>query len=100
MAQDKPGRNFDSVGHGTGMAGVIAGRGHGGGRGVLGIAPRAKVIPIEPINDTYLVAQGIRYAVAQGAKVINLAFNTRDSESLRAAVREAVAADVVLIGTA
>ncbi|MEU7902788.1 S8 family serine peptidase [Actinoplanes sp. NPDC049118] len=99
VVQNKPAGNLDSVGHGTGMAGVIAGRGHDGDRGVLGIAPRAKIMPIRPINDTYFVAQGIRYAVANGAKVINMAFATRDSESLRAAVREAAAADVVLIGT-
>jgi type VII secretion-associated serine protease mycosin len=97
--QNKPAGNLDAVGHGTGMAGVIAGRGHGGDRGVLGIAPRAMIMPIRPVNDTYFVAQGIRYAVAHGAKVINMAFGTRDSESLRSAIQEAAAADVVLVGT-
>jgi len=90
----------DFEGHGTGMAGVIAGRGHGDGAGVLGIAPAAKIMPIQPINDTYFAAQGIRWAVQHGAKVINLAFATHASESLQAAVREAVAADVVLVGSA
>jgi type VII secretion-associated serine protease mycosin len=99
VVQNKPAGNLDANGHGTGMAGVIAGRGHGGGAGVLGIAPEAKIMPVRPVNDSYFVAQGIRWAVANGAKVINMAFATRDSESLRAAVREAAAADVVLIGT-
>ncbi|PRY28213.1 type VII secretion-associated serine protease mycosin [Pseudosporangium ferrugineum] len=98
--QNKPAGNDDGVGHGTGIAGIIGGRGHGSGDGVLGIAPEAKILPVRPVNDSYFVAQGIRYAVAQGAKVINMSFETRASESLRAALREAAAADVVLVGAA
>ncbi|AGZ45999.1 peptidase S8/S53 subtilisin kexin sedolisin [Actinoplanes friuliensis DSM 7358] len=100
VAQDKPSGNLDVNGHGTGMAGVIAGRGHGSNDGVLGIAPAAKIMPIRPVNDPVLVAQGIRWAVENGAKVINMSFATRDSESLHAAVQEAIAADVVLVATA
>src|ERR1051326_6401935 len=38
----------DTNGHGTGMAGLIAGHGHGsdGADGVLGVAPKAKVLPV------------------------------------------------------
>lgn len=99
VVQNKPAGNLDTVGHGTGMAGVIAGRGHGAGRGVLGIAPQAKIMPITPANDTYFVGQGIRWAAGHGAKVIVLAFGVDDGEGLRAAVDEAAAADVVLVGT-
>ena len=99
VVQNTPAGNDDIEGHGTGMAGVIAGRGHGGGAGVLGIAPAAKIMPVQPINDSYFVAVGIRWAVQHGAKVINLAFVTHPSESLQAAVREAVAGDVVLVGS-
>jgi subtilisin family serine protease len=90
------------MGHGTGIAGIIAGRerGNSNGYGVLGIAPKAKILPIRPVNDSYFVAQGIRYAVAQGAKVINMSFETHPSESLQSALREAAAADVVLVGAA
>src|SRR2546430_290346 len=35
----------DRDGHGTAMAGLIAGHGHGNGDGVLGIAPHAKIFP-------------------------------------------------------
>jgi len=99
VAQNKPAGDLDTVGHGTGMAGIIAGRGHGGAAGVLGIAPRAKIMPITPSNDTFFVGQGIRWAAGHGAKVIVLAFGIDDGEGLRAAVSDAAAADVVLIGT-
>ncbi|MEV4704002.1 S8 family serine peptidase [Actinoplanes sp. NPDC049316] len=100
IVQNKPAGNDDGVGHGTGMAGIIAGRGHGSGGGILGIAPQAKILPIRPVNDTYFVAQGIRWAVDHGAKVITLAFEIDPSENLQSALKEAAAADVVLVGAA
>jgi membrane-anchored mycosin MYCP len=68
------------LGHGTGVAAVIAGQGVDGG--VLGIAPAAKILPVVVGNGyselsgdmtVQTVAAGIRYAVAHGAAVINLA---------------------------
>ena len=81
-----PGKDFngddphkDSDGHGTGMASVIAGHGHGanGSQGVMGLAPKAKILPVRAdaggeMADTW--PDGVRYAVDQGAKVINLSF--------------------------
>ena len=99
VVQNKPAGDLDTNGHGTGMAGIIAGRGHGGDAGVLGIAPRAKIMPIAPANDTFFVGQGIRWAADNGAGIIVLAFGIADGESLRAAVSAAAEADVVLIGT-
>jgi len=99
VVRNEPAGNLDTVGHGTGMAGIIAGRGHGAGRGVLGIAPQAKIMPITPADDTFFVGQGIRWAAGHGAKVIVLAFGIDDGEGLRAAVSAAAAADVVLVGT-
>jgi type VII secretion-associated serine protease mycosin len=94
----KDGRS-DSDGHGTAMAGIIAARGRGGS-GVLGIAPEAKILPVRPSNDTTFAAEGIRWAAAHGAKVINLSFAIGKSDNLHAAVREAAEADVVLVGAA
>ncbi|MFR9757142.1 S8 family serine peptidase [Streptomyces sp. TR06-5] len=61
--------------HGTGIASVIAGHGHGpdGADGVMGLAPEAKILPIRDQgygNDGY--AESIRYAVDHGATVINI----------------------------
>ncbi|MDI5966054.1 type VII secretion-associated serine protease mycosin [Streptomyces sp. SL13] len=73
--------------HGTAMAGIIAGHGHGPGDadGVMGIAPQAKILPVRVIlEDTDpkrkqarasrggALAQGIRWAADHGADVINL----------------------------
>ncbi|MGW0735440.1 type VII secretion-associated serine protease mycosin [Streptomyces sp. NPDC002851] len=81
--------------HGTAMAGVIAGHGHGPGNedGVLGIAPEAKILPVRVIledGDTArkqaratrgsALADGIRWAADHGADVINLSLGD-DSES-------------------
>ncbi|GAA3583022.1 type VII secretion-associated serine protease mycosin [Streptomyces osmaniensis] len=77
---DEGGRN-DPVGHGTGMASIIAGHGHGtnNSAGVMGLAPKSKILPIvggtkdEFENQDW--AAGVRYAVDQGASVINLSFS-------------------------
>ncbi|KAB1150631.1 type VII secretion-associated serine protease mycosin [Streptomyces luteolifulvus] len=73
--------------HGTAMAGIIAGHGHGAGNGdgVMGIAPEAKILPVRVILEDgdaarakarstrgNALAQGIRWAADHGADVINL----------------------------
>jgi type VII secretion-associated serine protease mycosin len=56
-------------GHGTGMASLIASQGTG--TGFVGVAPRAKILPIvSEDSDTEPLA--IRYAVNHGARVINI----------------------------
>ena len=97
MAGDVPIDNADS-GHGTSMAVVIGGRGHGTGDGLLGVAPRSRIMPIRPVNDSLLVANGVRWAVQHGAKVINMSFYLPADKVLADAIAEAVAADVVVVG--
>ncbi|MFF4296051.1 type VII secretion-associated serine protease mycosin [Streptomyces vinaceus] len=92
--------------HGTAMAGIIAGHGHGGNRrqGVLGIAPQAKILPVRVIleegdpgrakareNKGGALAEGIRWAADHGADVINLSLgDDSDSAHHEAAEDEAV----------
>ncbi|MFB8756027.1 type VII secretion-associated serine protease mycosin [Streptomyces nigra] len=70
----------DTDGHGTGMASLIAGHGHGANNasGVVGLAPKAKILPVKAAKaddyDDDQWAEGIRYAVDHGAGVINLSF--------------------------
>lgn len=107
--------------HGTAMASIIAGRGHGPDRadGVVGVAPEADVLPVrvlleeeDPARRTEraersgsAVAEGIRWAVDQGADVINLSLGD-DSESAHpdaeedAAIRHALARGVVVVASA
>ncbi|QIK06284.1 S8 family serine peptidase [Streptomyces sp. ID38640] len=110
-----PGKNFDSGGgtanhetgddHGTAMAALIAGHGHGAGHadGIMGLAPDAKILPIKINNSIGGTANGIdgpiRYAVDHGAKVINMSFvNTRLNEQEKDAINYAVKKDVLLVG--
>ncbi|KUO15837.1 type VII secretion-associated serine protease mycosin [Streptomyces dysideae] len=81
--------------HGTQMAGIIAGHGHGAddGDGVMGIAPEAKILPVRVILEDgdpsrakarstrgNALADGIRWATDHGADVINLSLGD-DSDS-------------------
>lgn len=87
----------DLVGHGTGIASLIAGHGHGPGNkeGVLGIAPKAKILPINVKNPKFrainqdTVGVAIEYAAVVGADVICVAlgsgFSTRQQEAVDAA---------------
>lgn len=79
-----PGRDFvdgdtnpsDEHGHGTRVAGTAAAVANNG-IGVAGVAPRAKIMPIRVLNkdgEATLqdVEDSVRYAVDNGAKVVNL----------------------------
>ncbi|MCG5216639.1 S8 family serine peptidase [Streptosporangium soli] len=104
--------------HGTYMASLIAGHGHGidGGDGIIGVAPKARIISVRVILEDEepgfrefnsaerydnVVARGIRYAVDHGADVINMSISkelaTREE---RAAVRYAISKGVVLVAAA
>ncbi|MFF2894908.1 type VII secretion-associated serine protease mycosin [Streptomyces sp. NPDC057966] len=95
----------DYDGHGTSMAGLIAGTGRSnGGNGAFGLAPGVKILPIrmpesgvganqavenEEFNKVAPVA--IRYAVDRGARVINISLGTyAGSQALTDAVRYAL----------
>ncbi|MGW2721541.1 type VII secretion-associated serine protease mycosin [Streptomyces sp. NPDC001492] len=101
----------DTLGHGTAMASIIAGHGHGAGNssGVMGLAPKAKILPLRTLrkqNDRNLDetwGAAVRYAVDQGAKVINLSFANDGGKTLsagREAIAYAQAHDVVVVAGA
>ncbi len=92
----------DTDGHGTAMAGLIAGRGLPNGAGVLGVAPRATILPMQTIHSEFggsptNLATGITWAVSQGAKVICVAAVTSEYREVREAVAAAIKADVVVV---
>jgi type VII secretion-associated serine protease mycosin len=104
--------------HGTYMASLIAGHGHGPGRqdGVVGVAPRAGILSVRVILEDEepgfrefnsdaryedVVARGIRYAVDHGADVINLSISKDlPTEAERDAIRYAIGKGVVLVAAA
>jgi subtilisin family serine protease len=66
----------DENGHGTHVAGIIGARG-GNGIGGAGVAWRVKLMAVRVLDadargTTTSVAEGIRYAVANGARIVNL----------------------------
>ncbi|MGW5671106.1 type VII secretion-associated serine protease mycosin, partial [Micromonospora sp. NPDC003776] len=93
----------DPVGHGTTVAGLIAGR-DDDDRGVVGLAPDARILPVRVLDDenryddALIVAKGVRWAVDNGARVINLSLGgSGDSPALAAALDYAFARDVVVV---
>jgi subtilisin family serine protease len=102
---DGDGDPQDTNGHGTHVTGVIGARG-GNGIGVAGVAWRARIMVVRVLGDdatgfASTVADGIRYAVANGARVVNLSLAGPDySDDLEAAVAEARAAGVLIVAAA
>ncbi|GAA1009605.1 type VII secretion-associated serine protease mycosin [Streptomyces thermogriseus] len=99
----RPGdEHTDYDGHGTAMAGLIAGTGaYGGGKGAFGLAPGAKILPvrlpgpddISPFAASAFCAKAIRYAADSGAQVINISrggfYNTSELiEAVEYAIRK------------
>jgi type VII secretion-associated serine protease mycosin len=99
-------RDVSADGHGTSVAGIIAGSGSGpAGSAVSGIAPRARILPVRvadgAASSLTALAQGIDYASTHGAKVINVSTCTPVSDpQVRAAVAAAVRRDVVVVAAA
>lgn len=95
---------WDDDGHGTALAGVIAGNGGAAGTGVLGVAPGAVVLPVRLAAHptTTDVAAGIRWAAGHGADVVVVPFGSpgTPAEAQRQAVRYALRHDVVVVAAA
>ncbi len=103
LVDDKGTGDTDAVGHGTTVSAIIAGR-NDDTLGVVGIAPKAKILPIRVLdaenryNDAIVVAKGVRWAVDNGARVINLSLGgSGSSPALAAALDYAFAKDVVVV---
>ncbi|MET8148621.1 type VII secretion-associated serine protease mycosin [Actinoplanes sp. NPDC049668] len=104
FADEKTKGQQDRNGHGTAMAALIAGHGHGPGNrdGIIGIAPKAKILPVnvEAKNKVIApkaIAAGILWAVDQGADVINVSLSSGHDDDLSAAVERAYDKNIILV---
>jgi hypothetical protein len=98
----------DTQGHGTIVAGIVAAR-SGNGAGIAGLAPAAELIVAKVVAPDRSIsvraeARAIRWAVDQGARVINMSlgglrdplvparddFSAIEAEAIRYAVRKGV----------
>ncbi|HEX9553986.1 MAG TPA: S8 family serine peptidase, partial [Streptosporangiaceae bacterium] len=114
-----PASNPNWGAHGTWMASLIAGHGHGRGarNGILGVAPQAKILSIRVITDRTdpsfgayhhqpewrvqrELAKAIRFAVRRGAQVISMSLGySAWSVGVRAALQLALSHGVVVVAS-
>lgn len=98
----------DKNGHGTHVAGIIAAA-MNNAEGIVGLAPDVRILPVRVMSaegsgkDAW-IAQGIRFAVQRGAKVINLSLGATlflatpgTAPIIAKAIREAQAAGALVV---
>src|SRR4051794_22295940 len=105
LSSREPGQDVhDGDGHGTHVAGIVAAAAND--RGVVGVAPQAKLMIIKVLSDsgegtTGAVAEGIRYAAANGARVINCSLGGDAADSrMDDAVKAAGDAGALVVASA
>jgi subtilisin family serine protease len=105
-----PGINFvtpgqppqDDNGHGTHVAGIVAAATNNG-QGIAGVDWEARLMPVKVLDasggsDVVRVAQGMVWAVDQGARVLNLSFSgVEPSAALTEAVQYAQSRGVLVV---
>ncbi|POZ92854.1 S8 family serine peptidase [Petrotoga halophila] len=94
--------DYDSDGHGTHTAGIIAAKNDE--KGIVGLAPDAKIMPIRIFNPGYIgdyaVAAGIVWAVDNGADVLSNSWGGGGySNILKDAFDYALTNDVVVVAS-
>lgn len=95
----------DDNGHGTHVAGIIA-AGRDNAIGGSGLAPDAKLLVVKVLDamkagNTDALARGIRYAVDEGARILNVSINGDGAAvDLAAAVRYAGERGAVVVASA
>ena len=94
----------DTYGHGTHVAGTIA-QATDNGRGVAGMAPGASILPVRVMDEnggtSTDVAQGIIWAVDNGADIINLSLGSSSaSTTIESACAYAQEAGVLVVAAA
>ena len=95
--------NEDIYGHGTHVAGIVAATHNTSG--VAGVCPGCTILAGKVLNDSGVgsssgLANGINWAVSNGAKVINMSIGVRASRTLETAVNNAWSKGVVLVAAA
>ncbi|MFE9191434.1 S8 family serine peptidase [Micromonospora sp. NPDC007208] len=90
--------------HGTSMAGLIAAHGRGTSSGALGIAPKAKILPIraagaDNFGEADDLAAAVEYAIASNAQVISISSGGASTPRLVRAIKSALAANITVVAS-
>ena len=94
----------DDYGHGTHVAGIIAGVNNNGG--IIGVAPKANIMPIKVLDEDgngsiYDLVEGLEWATEHQAQVINISLGSiSNSATLKEAVDYAYNQGVLLVAAA
>jgi len=85
--------------HGTGLAGLIAGHGKTAETGTLGIAPKAKILPVRvPASPKAVdLQEAVTWAIRNGAQVVCLGLTSGADPGWAAVLQEAFHAGVVVV---
>jgi thermitase len=95
--------NEDKYGHGTHVAGIVAASHNS--FGVAGVCPGCTILAGKVLDDRGIgsssgLANGINWAVSNGAQVINMSIGVRASRTLETAINNAWSKGVVLVAAA
>lgn len=102
---NRDGDPADDHGHGTRMTGVVAAL-RNNGLGIVGVAPEAAILPVKVLNASgsggySAIAEGITYAVDQGARILSLSLaGSVSSDLLQSAVDYASARGAIVVAAA
>src|SRR4030042_7144837 len=93
---------FDILGHGTHVAGIIGAVGNNY-VGIIGVAPKVKIMSVKIFPNSYddVCANAIRYAVDNGARVINNSWGPGERNPSNPVIEDAInysySKDVVVV---
>ncbi|GAM12023.1 S8 family serine peptidase [Mesobacillus selenatarsenatis] len=91
----------DLIGHGTNIAGIIAGI-KNNGIGIAGINENVEILPVKITDQTTIqltdVIEGIYYAIDNGAQIINMSYGSEEGNHMEYdALKEAYTKGITLI---
>jgi hypothetical protein len=108
MRDFAPGRPSAGERHGAGVAGIIAAR-QGSGKGVVGVAPRTRLMGLRAcwqtdataagtVCDSLTLAQALHFAIDNNAQVINLSLSGPNDALLGRLIDVARARGITVVG--
>lgn len=92
-----PSNVSDYVGHGTGVAGIIASSGN-----IIGVAPKCNLLILKALTRSggriTWVTDAINYAVSQGVDIINMSLGSQNKDGdMYTAIKKAINKNIIVV---